>query len=59
MKYTDRIDNDHMYIDHVLIELSLGVQRYAPAYCTINLANNYIKLESAKWNGTIHKVFYR
>lgn len=59
MKYTDRIDNDHMYIDHILIELSLGIQRYNPSYCNINLANNYIKLESNRWNGTIYRVFYR
>lgn len=58
-KYTDREDNDHMFIDHILIELSLGVPNYNAKYCNINLKDNIIKLESAKWNGTIYKVFYR
>ena len=59
MKYTDRKDNDHIFIDHLLIELSLGVPNCKTNYYNINLKDNMIKLEYSKWNGSIYKVFYR
>ena len=60
-QYHDGNDNGHLYINHILIELSLGQPYYKDGDCTINLQNGVINLDWSKegFNGIIKAVYYR
>ena len=60
-QYHDGDNNGHLFINHILIELSLGQPFYKDRFCTINLQGGVINLD---WtlegtNGIIKAVYYR
>lgn len=60
-QYHDGENNGHLYINHILIELSLGQPYYKDAECTINLQSGIINLDWSRdgYNGIIKAVYYR
>lgn len=59
VKYTSRIENDHMFIDHIPVELTLGISEYNSDFFKITLNYNHIKITWARWYATIYRVYYR
>lgn len=60
-QYHDGNNNGHLFINHILIELSLGQPYYKDRDCTLNLQSGVINLDWTREgsNGIIKAVYYR
>lgn len=60
-RYHDGNNNGHEYINHILIELQLGLPKYKDMECEISLLNSEINVTYSRdgYNGNIKAVYYR